>query len=466
MNNNTENEPIKVSFVTLGCAKNLVDSEKMLGLLGGAGFMLTGPDTPCDVTIINTCGFIEEARDEAMENIEEVLERKRQGQTKIVIVTGCLAQLWQGELLEKQPEIDAVLGLDRRDKIVGIVNELLSDSGLANNLQVTKGEFRDVANDQGRLRITESCWGYLRISEGCDQKCTFCTIPFIRGNFRSKPMDAVIEEAKELANDGVVELNLIGQETSGYGQDLNDGYGLAELLVELNKIEKLKWIRVLYVHPATLSDKIIEAMAKLEKVVPYIDIPLQHISDNILKLMNRKLTKSQTIELLEKIRKQIPDVTLRTTMLVGFPGETDDDFAQLLEFVKECRFDALSAFMYSFEKETASAKLPGHIDEETQIKRYDAIMTTQQEIAFELADELTDKTIDCMITSALFDDEADELGLDPDYRWVTGRHQGQGPEVDSVCYITVDPDLELTSGDILPIKIIGRLDYDLVGEIA
>ncbi len=462
---NKENEPIKVSFVTLGCAKNLVDTEKMLGLLGQAGFMLVGPDIPCDITIVNTCGFIAEARDEAMENIEDVIDKKNQGLTRFVVATGCLAQLWQEELLEKAPQIDAVVGLDRRDKIVKVVNDLLAgDAG--GQLQVSQELFNDIVDDKGRLRITESCWAYLRISEGCDQKCTFCTIPFIRGNFRSKPMADIIAEAKELASDGVVELNIIGQETSGYGKDLGDGSsGLAELLEELNKIEGFRWIRVLYLHPATLSDKLIDTIARLPKVVPYIDIPLQHISDNILKLMNRKLNKADTIALLQKLRKSIPDLTVRTTMLLGFPGESADDFAELMSFIKEFRFDALSAFMYSYEEKTASAKLPGHLNEETQIIRYDELMTAQQEIAFELADAMVDKVIDVMITSALYDDEAEDLGLDADYRWVTGRHKGQAPEVDSVCYVVADPDLAIEAGDILPVKVLGRLDYDLVGEI-
>ncbi len=461
-----QEQAVTINFVSLGCAKNLVDTEKMLGSLATAGFLLVGPDEYADATVINTCGFIEEARQEAIENIQDCIERKKQGLCGCIVVTGCYAQFVKEKLIEDMPEIDAVVGLAERDTIGQTIIQLIAnpDTPLENPVQVADGEFRAIANDTGRLRITESPWTYLRISEGCNQNCTFCTIPSIRGPFRSKPIDDILEEAKELISDGVVELNLIGQETSSYGLDIGYAGRLGMLLRELNKLDGLQWIRVLYMHPASITDDIIDAMVDCDKVVPYLDIPLQHISDNILKLMNRKISKADTIALLDKLRSRISDISIRTTMLLGFPSETNQDFDELMEFLEQMRFEMLSGFMYSYEDATPSAKIEPKISDEVQIQRFDKMMLAQQDIAFQQEDAMQGKTLDCMITAAILPDEAEELELNIDSRWVSGRHPGQGPEVDSICYVSVPHDLEIKPGEILKIEITGRMDYDLIAK--
>ena len=389
---------IYVSFVSLGCAKNLVDSEKMLGLLGMAGFVLVGPDQTADATIINTCGFIAEARDEAFEHIAEAITSKKLGYIGSVIVVGCLSQYWGPKLKQKFPEIDAVVGLTQRDKIADIVGQVTSAGNKKVAVLVDEKPFEEVSNDQGRLRLTESPWSYLRISEGCNRRCSFCTIPEIRGPFRSKPMEDILAEAQELVCDGAIELNLIGQETSRYGTDMNDKVGLAELLRQLNKIDGLRWLRVLYTHPASLSDEIIDAIANCDKVVPYIDLPLQHINDRMLKLMGRNITRTETEELLNKLGQTIDNPTIRTTMIVGFPSETREEAAELLDFVQQYRFEMLSAFVYSAENGTAAAKLEGQIPEDIKQERFEKLMITQQKIAFQQAEALKGSTIDCLVT--------------------------------------------------------------------
>ena len=460
---------ITVSFVSLGCAKNLVDSEKMLGLLAESGLFLVDSDTPADAVIINTCGFIEDARAEAIENIQTALADKQSGRVGRVIVTGCLSQLWADGVPADLSGIDAVVGLAHRDRIAEIVTETVLHQPVEKELSpriivqqpASAGSF--ISDDRARLRITERPWAYLRISEGCNRNCTFCTIPAIRGAFRSKPLETVIAEARELVADGAAELNLIGQETSSYGADLSGRADLSQLLRRLDQIDELRWIRVLYVHPATFTDEQIAAVSDCQKVVPYIDMPLQHASDRILKLMGRRITRRQTEQLITKLRRTIDNITIRTTMLVGFPSETAAEFEELLDFVKQWRFEVMAGFAYSAEPNTPAARLPGQLDEQTKQQRIEDLMLTQQTIAFEHAESLIGRTIPCLIT--------DVAGTDPDEQPADGepsffaRHAGQAPQVDSICMLIADNASAVTPGQIVSAQITARQDYDLTGRI-
>jgi len=462
--------PLRVGFITLGCAKNLVDTEKMLGLLVEAGMVLVGSDDPAEAVIINTCGFIAEARQEAKENIEFVLEQKRKGNIGCVIVAGCMAQLQGGKILREFSGVDGVVGLADRDNIAQIVEKMVRQQSAkistknASERLVECGDFKkQIFVDQARLRITEPCWAYVRISEGCNQCCSFCTIPSIRGPFRSKPVEAVMAEARELVADGAVELNLIAQETSGYGRDLGYKEGLAGLLRELNEIEGLQWLRVLYVYPTTVTDEIIKTMAVCEKVVPYIDMPLQHINDRILKLMRRGINREKTERLLQKLQKNIDNLAIRTTMLVGFPSETEAEFAELLEFVQEYHFAALGVFVFSAEAGTPAAKMDKQVPEEIKEERLGRLMIAQQEIAFAQVEKQVGSQRECLITRELGSQEIEELDLESGRRWYLGRHSQQAPEIDSECYLAADEPVE--PGQIIQVKISARREYDFLGEI-
>ena len=459
--------PIRVNFVTLGCAKNLVDSERLLALLGEAGMVLVAPDDEADVTIINTCSFIAEARAEAFEAIEEALEQKAKGQTGHVVVAGCLAQHWGQKVQKKNPEIDAVVGLAARERIAEIVHAVTSASRSKKEkfASVYVEPFQtQVGDDRSRLRLTEPGWAYLRISEGCDRDCSFCTIPRIRGPFRSKDPEAILAEAEELVNDGALELNLIGQETTRYGLDIGYEGGLASLLREMNRLDGLQWLRILYAHPATMSDALIKAMAECEKTVAYVDIPLQHINNRILALMNRRITREETEALLQKLRETIVGVAIRTTMLVGFPSETDEEFSELLEFIKAERFDALGGFRYSPEPGTRAAHLQNALPERIQRERHEQLMLTQQKIAFALADQMAGNIVECLVCRELAQEEINELRLGNCPRWYLGRHIRQAPEIDSECFIGADTEIALDT--ITLVKITARNEYDLVGHKA
>ena len=451
-----------INYVALGCAKNQIDAEKMLGSLTSAGYVLVGPEDHADATIINTCGFIEDARNEAVAHIQWALEQKQEGKVRFVIVAGCLAQLWGEECFEKiSGDIDAVVRLDRRDKLVNILDELIAGSvgsGQVHGVEKWSG----VSNDHARMRLTDRSWAYLRISEGCNRWCSYCTIPAIRGEFRSKGKDEIIAEAKELIADGAIEINLIGQETSLWGSDIEGSGGLASLLRELNELDGLLWLRIMYTHPASLSDEIIDAIAECSRVVPYIDLPLQHINDRILSLMNRRVDRKHVEQLIQKLRDRIPDVIVRTTMIVGFPSETDSEFEEMVEFVKTTRFDMLGAFAYSAEPGTKAAELEGHIDEEVKEKRLDELMLAQQEIAFEKAREQVGKEFDCLLVNYIYEDDLEELGLDKEFQWFEGRSALQGPEVDSATWVGIDDADEIVPGMIVEVKVIDSIDYDLV----
>ncbi|MCF7954174.1 MAG: 30S ribosomal protein S12 methylthiotransferase RimO, partial [Phycisphaerae bacterium] len=330
-----------VGFIALGCPKNIVDSEKMLAEIGEAGFVISQDIAAADVVVINTCGFIAPAKHEAIEAIAEAVECKTSGSVKKVIVTGCLAQRMGAELMDEVDGIDAIVGLGERDSIAAIIKRTLHPAAGMDSPIYMGGDSGSVSDDRGRLLITPAHWAYMRISEGCDRKCAFCTIPSIRGKFRSKPENIILSEADELTANGAVELSIIAQDSNYYGRDLGEKDGLSRLIGKLEKIDALKWIRLMYLYPAEIDDRLIETIAASEKVLNYIDMPIQHINDDILKSMRRSDRKDKTIGLIEKLRTAMDDVVLRTTVITGLPGETDESFAELIEFIKWARFDAL-----------------------------------------------------------------------------------------------------------------------------
>ena len=435
---------ITVGFVALGCPKNIVDSERMLAEIAQADMVITAELEQADVIVVNTCGFIAPAKREAFEAIKHAVNSKRKGNVKKVIVAGCLSERMGEQLFKEIKGVDAIVGLGQRDDIVKIIRQTLTSKKNASYLEHAGS---DISDDKTRLLITGSYSAYLRISEGCDHKCSFCTIPAIRGRFRSKPAEAVLAEAGELAKAGVVELNIIAQDTAYYGRDLKIKDGLAKLLAEVEKIAGFEWIRVMYLYPVGFSDKLLEAIAGSEKIVHYFDIPIQHVSDSILKAMRRPDTKEGLYQLIEKLRKVLPDVVLRTTLIVGFPGESDEQFAELLEFIKWAKFDALGAFKYYAESGTDAAKMAGQVPDEVKEKRLDELMLAQQEIAFAKNQSIKGAKFRCLVESVA------ENGAG------TGRYYGQAPEIDSVCIIE---NCTANAGEFVKVTVAGMKDYDLI----
>jgi ribosomal protein S12 methylthiotransferase len=443
-----ELQQLTVGFVALGCPKNIVDSEKMLSLVAQAGFIIDYDISRADIIIINTCGFIQPAVEEAKAAINEAIgcKRKKNARTKKVVVAGCLAERFKEQLLDEMPLIDAVVCLGARDNIVKVLENLnASDSP---KLYQSPADWDKIAQDDSdRLLIGSAHHAYLRISEGCDKNCSYCTIPAIKGRFRSKLLDKIIAEANQLADSGTVELSIIAQDSTNWGQDFGEKSGLIKVIAELEKIKKLKWIRLMYLNPPGINDEIIEAIAKSKKVVKYIDMPIQHINNDILKKMHRTDTHEKIAALIDKIRKAIPDVVLRTTIIVGFPGETAEQFAELADFVKAVRFDALGCFAFCAEDGTKAAGLPNQIDEKTKDTRREKIMLIQQRVAFEKNAAMKGKIIECLI------DQND--GANP----AVGRYFGQGPGIDSVCLVK---NCKADVGSFIKAKVIGSKDYDLI----
>lgn len=439
---------MKLLFISLGCDKNLVDAEVMLGLLNEKGFTFTDDEEEADVIAINTCCFINDAKQESIDTILQMTEYKKTGKCKAVVVSGCLAQRYQQEIIDEIPEVDAVIGTSSYDKIAETINAVLAGKGL--------NQFEDldrlpVVNTR-RVNTTGGHYGYLKIAEGCDKHCTYCIIPSIRGNFRSVPMERLIEDAKQLVEQGIKELILVAQETTLYGVDIYGKKSLPALLHELGKIEDLKWIRILYCYPEEITDELIQAIKNEPKVCHYLDIPIQHASDAVLKRMGRRTTKQELIDIISKLRKEIPDIALRTTLISGFPGETDEDHQEVLEFVDDMEFDRLGVFTYSQEEDTPAAILPEQVDEAVKSDRRDEIMELQQEVSIDKSAEMVGRTLEVFIEGKVADENA-----------YVGRSYMDAPNVDG--FVFVNTDEELMSGDFVPVKITGALEYDLIGEI-
>ena len=438
----------KILFISLGCDKNLVDSEVMLGILADRGFEMTDTEDDADIIIINTCCFINDAKEESINTILEMAEYKKTGPCKALIVTGCLAQRYKQEIVDETPEVDAVIGTSKYDEIFDAVDQALKGS-----------HFLDV-DDLDRLpsvpgkRIltTGGHYAHLKIAEGCDKHCTYCIIPKIRGNYRSVPMEQLLAEAASLAEQGVKELILVAQETTLYGVDLYGKKSLHILLQELAKIKGIRWIRILYCYPEEIYPELIETIKNEKKVCHYLDMPIQHASDAILKRMGRRTTKAQLKETVSLLRKEIPDIVLRTTLIAGFPGETQEQHEELMEFVDEMEFERLGVFAYSPEENTPAASMPDQIPEEIKEERRDAILELQQEIAFDKAADMVGRTLYAMIEGKVADEPA-----------YVARTYADSPDIDG--YVFVNTSEMLMSGDFVKVKITGSAEYDLIGEL-
>lgn len=439
---------MKILFISLGCDKNLADTEVMLGLLASRGCEMTDDETQADIIVINTCCFIHDAKEESIQNILEMAEYKKTGQVKALIVTGCLAQRYRQEILEEIPEVDEVLGTSAYDKILDAV-----DAALAGKQEVMLADIDALPlPETKRLVTTGGHFAYLKIAEGCDKHCTYCIIPKIRGNFRSVPMERLVKEAKELAEQGVKELILVAQETTLYGKDLYGEKSLHVLIKELCKISGIRWIRILYCYPEEITDDLIQVMREEPKVCHYLDLPIQHANDEILKRMGRRTSKQELIDIIGKLRREIPDICLRTTLITGFPGETKEQHEELMDFVDEMEFDRLGVFTYSPEEDTPAAVMPDQIDEEVKEKRQAELMELQQDIAFDNAQDMVDREVLVMIEGKVADENA-----------YVGRTYRDAPNVDGLIFINTDE--ELLSGDFARVKVTGAVDYDLIGEL-
>jgi ribosomal protein S12 methylthiotransferase len=445
------------AFVSLGCPKNLVDSERMLGKLAQDGYALTPDADGADVVVVNTCGFIEPARQESLAVIREMLDLKKQGRVGAVVVAGCLAERKKDELLKEVPEVDRIVGVFGREEISQVVELALPSPTRQRGTSAheQRSLFRPAPvraqEDTARLRITPRHYAYLKISEGCDRLCTFCAIPGMRGKHVTKPIDDVLREARELVADGVRELILVAQDTTYYGLDLYGRTRLAELLRELDRLDGLDWIRILYAYPMYFSDELIDTLAGADKIVPYLDLPLQHINDRMLRVMARRVHRCETEDLLRKLRSAIPNLALRTTFIVGFPGETDAEFDELLEFLCESRFERVGVFAYSFEPGTPAARLDGHLPEEIKQQRRDRLMEAQQEVAFRWSQQQVGKEIEVIID-----------GLDPELpNNALGRGYADAPDIDGVVRIKGKG---LRAGDLVRAKVTGADGYDLAAR--
>ena len=440
---------MKILFISLGCDKNLADSEEMLGLLTAGGHEITDDETQADAIVINTCCFIKDAKEESVETILEMAEYKKTGSCHALVVTGCMAQRYQKEIIQEVPEVDAVLGTTSYGDIVKALEEAVA----GNHFE----EFRDIdyLPDTGSKRVltTGGHFGYLKIAEGCDKHCTYCIIPKLRGRFRSVPMERLVAQAEDMAEQGVKELILVAQETTVYGKDLYGKKSLHILLKKLCEIRGIRWIRILYCYPEEIYDELIETIRDEKKICHYLDIPIQHASDRILKSMGRRTSKQELIDIVGKLRKEIPDIVLRTTLITGFPGETEEDHEELKEFVDEMEFDRLGVFTYSPEENTPAAEMADQVPEEVKEERRDELMELQQEISYDRGQDRIGQELLVMIEGKVADESA-----------YIGRTYGDAPKVDG--YIFVQTGELLMTGDFAKVRVTGALEYDLIGVLS
>ena len=439
-----------IDVITLGCSKNLVDSEKLMRQLEANGYKVThDTDRPQgEIAVINTCGFIGDAKEESVNTILEMAELKKEGRCKALIVTGCMAQRYKQEILDEIPEVDGILGTSTYDEISNVLKKVLGGS--------RESCFHDLNAlpnvEVPRVVTTGGYYAFLKIAEGCDKRCTYCIIPDLRGSYRSVPMEKLLAEAKDLADQGVKELILVAQETTVYGKDLYGEKSLHKLLRELCKISGIQWIRILYCYPEEIYDELIQTIKEENKVCHYLDLPIQHASDAVLKRMGRRTSKAQLVEIIEKLRKEIPDISLRTTLITGFPGETQEQHEELKDFVDEMEFDRLGVFTYSPEEDTPAATMTEQIPEEVKEDRQAELMELQQEIAFDLAEDMVGREVLVMIEGKVADENA-----------YVGRTYKDAPNVDGLIFINTKE--ELMSGDFAKVRVTGALEYDLIGEL-
>lgn len=443
-----DNNKMKILFISLGCDKNLVDSEEMLGLLNREHFEFTDDESEADVIVINTCCFVNDAKEESVNTILQMAEYRKSGSCKALIVTGCLAQRYKTEISDEIPEVDAILGTSSYDKIVDAVKSTICGEKFEKFNPLDEL----IVEESERVVTTGGHYAYIKIAEGCNKCCTYCIIPKIRGRYRSVPEEEILKTAEKLVKNGAKELILVAQETTLYGVDLYGRKTLPDLLKKICKIPGLVWVRILYCYPEEITDELIEVMKNESKVCHYIDMPIQHASDRILKAMGRRTNRAELTERISKIRKEIPDIVLRTTLISGFPGETEEDHEEMLDFVDEMEFERLGVFAYSPEEDTAAAEMPDQIDEDIKIKRRNEIMELQQEIAFENAEDMIGRELLVMIEGKVVDENA-----------YVGRTYMDCPNVDGNIFITTDE--ELITGDFVKVKVTGAAEYDLIGEI-
>lgn len=439
---------MKILFVSLGCDKNLVDTESMLGILKSKNYQFTDKEEEADVIVVNTCCFINDAKEESVNTILDMADLKSSGSCKALIVTGCLAHRYKDEIIKEIPEVDAFIGTSSYDRIADVITSVLEGKGYS---IVDDADRLPIVKDR-RVITTAGYFEYLKIAEGCDKHCTYCIIPKVRGNFRSVPMEHLLEQARYLVSQGTKELILVAQETTLYGADLYGKKSLPKLLHELGKIDGLEWIRILYCYPEEIDDELIKAIKNEPKVCHYLDMPIQHSSDNILRKMGRRTSRKELVDIISKLRKEIPDIALRTTLIAGFPGETKEDHEDCLNFIDEMEFDRLGAFTYSCEDGTPAASFDNQIDEEIKIQRREAIMELQQEISLDHSAFMVGKTVDVLIE-----------GYIPEDNTYVGRTYRDAPNVDGLVF--VECDYELMSGSIVKVNITGSTEYDLIGQI-
>ncbi len=440
---------MRIMFVSLGCDKNLVDTENMLGILKDKGFEFTDDEMQADVIAVNTCCFIHDAKQESINTILEMAEHKKDAVCKALIVTGCLAHRYKDEITKEIPEVDALIGTSSYDKIAEVVLSVLEGKGYScvedtDRLPVVKNH---------RIMTTGGYYEYLKIAEGCDKHCTYCIIPAVRGNFRSFEMEYLLEQARYLADNGTKELILVAQETTVYGTDIYGKKALPELLRKLCRIDGLEWIRILYCYPEEITDELIQVIKEEPKICKYLDMPIQHSSDNILKRMGRRTTRQELVDVITKLRNNIPDIALRTTLITGFPGETEEDIDDLLDFVDTMEFDRLGVFTYSPEEGTPAASMTDQIPENIKEERRNRIMELQQEVSLDKSADMVGRVIPVMVEGKITDDDA-----------YVGRSYKDAPNVDG--YVFINTNAQLMSGQIVNVSITGSMEYDLIGELS
>lgn len=439
---------MRILFISLGCDKNLVDTEMMLGMLIQKGYTITDDENEADVVVVNTCCFINDAKQESINTLLEMAELKKSGNIKALVAAGCLAQRYKEEIQTEIPEVDAIVGTTAIDAITDAIDETLSGSAKNHIEDINK----EPVYDKKRIVTTGGHFAYLKIAEGCDKHCSYCIIPKVRGNYRSIPMESLIAQARELVEFGAKELILVAQETTLYGVDLYGKKSLPELLHKLCKLDGLYWIRILYCYPEEITDELIDAIKNENKICNYLDIPIQHASDRILKRMGRRTTRKELVDIISRLRTAIPDICLRTTLITGFPGETNEDHDTLMEFINEMEFDRLGVFPYSAEENTPAAMFDNQIDDEIKLDRQADLMELQQEIAFEKAQDMAGKSLMVMVE-----------GKVPDENAYVARSYKDAPNVDGFVFIQTSE--ELMTGDFVRVKITGSYEYDLIGEI-